>query len=427
MTQVSDITAEEHNPDVFIHTADLHLAPRNSSMMKRDAETGRLLRDLDMDAAFINAVDATLAETPLPSAFVIAGDIFDTYAGSPDAFITVVREFRRLIDHKIHVIAIAGNHDTPTNNLKTSMFTMLSSIPFDSSYIHLAYDEIKHIIVGNIEYVLLPHQVCLKGGFTAEDLKPSGNVPYSVLVVHGVAAGDPSLQQMDEAKEIPIAKWILDMPWTYIAFGHYHKPGWIPGYKYKAAYSGSLENTVISGPDVCMHRGPNYIDLSHAGTEDVRDIIEEPIRPIVNLKDIDLHAYDHELSASEVDDAIADAITNNKVKHAIVLLRVKNITRTTYKALPRRNWQSCDPSALFIRVVFEYAETMHTDVSTEEGTDSENDDAESQENTASDTLLPLNVEAENAVDSLVSSGTIPAKFRDKILAQIRTLIANENL
>lgn len=416
---------DTHDGESFIHVADLHLAIRSGSILKRDASTGRLERDMDMDRAFVASVDRTLKLSPLPSAYVIAGDIFDTYAGSPDAFVTVVREVRRLTDAGIAVIAIAGNHDTPTNALKTPMFCMLQSVFSDNDLVTLAYDGIERVTVGDIEYVLLPHKVCLDGGFDADDIRPSGDASHSVLVVHGVAAGDPSLRQMDEAKEIPIAKWILDLPWDYVAFGHYHKPGWIPGYTGKAAYSGSLENTVVSGPDVCMERGPALIDMRHAGTTDVSTQLRNPIRDIVRLHDISLGELDESEmpSATDLDGVIEDAVSSNQRHDAIVLLSVTGVPRSTYRALPRRNWQSCDPTALLVRVSFDFATERRV---MDEAVVDDADDSDVQDNGQADdnaTIRPLAVEAEDAVNRLVGGGSISAKYKDRVIGKLRELLA----
>jgi len=419
-------TDGEHDPLMFYHTADLHLAPRSGTILKRDATTGRLMRDLDMDAAFVQAVDKAVSALPMPSAFIVSGDIFDTYAGSPDAFVTVVREFRRLTDAGIAVIAIAGNHDTPTNALRTPMFAMLQSVFAGNRLVTLAYDRIVRVTVGDIEYVLLPHRVCLDGGFSEDDIRPSDDAPHSVLLVHGVAAGDPSLRQMDEAKEIPIAKWILDLGWDYVAFGHYHKPGWIPGYDGRASYSGSLENTVISGPDVCAVRGPMVVDMRKRGTDGFRVMSPITIRPIVNLPDITCLPADGDgasaPSATALDEQIADAISGNPVHGAIVLLRVRRVPRVTYKALPRRNWQACDETALFARVSFDFAEDGDI-VPQATGQDDADAGEDGQQDTGIAAIRPLPVEAEAAVDRLIADGTIPQRLRDAVMSEMRQLLA----
>ena len=344
------LRGNDTDPSMFIHTADLHLAPRSATISKRDPKTSRLIRDLDMENAFIRSVDATLSMSPLPSAYVVAGDIFDTYRGSSDAFLAVVKQFRRLRAAGIEVLSIAGNHHTPTNRLKTPMFEMLRGVFSNDEGTTLAYDDIEHRRVGDIEYVLLPHLRCLNGDFEEKDLAPTTDAGYAVLIVHGVAAGDPSLSQMDEVKEIPIAPWILDMGWDYIAFGHYHKPGWIHGREGKAAYSGSLENTVISGPDVCMRRGPVRVDMSKPATERF-DMLEQSVRDIVVLPDIDVTGS--EVNAEELDNQICELLLDSNIDGAIVRHTVRGVTRALLKSMSRRSFASVAPSALYIKTNFE--------------------------------------------------------------------------
>lgn len=433
--------ADGHDQSLFVHLADLHLAPRGSAILKRDSKSGRLVRDLDYDRALTNAVDDILAQSPLPAAVVIAGDIFDTFKGSPDAFLTVIRQIRRVVASGIAVIGIAGNHDTPTNQLKTSMFEMLKDAFAGEPLVALAYDTVIHASVGNTEFVLLPHRVCLTGTFAKSDLEPSDpSCDRSVLVVHGVAAGDPSLQQMDEAKEIPIARWILDMPWRYVAFGHFHKPGWIHGYVGKAAYCGSLENTVVSGPDVCMRRGPVYVNLDGMG-EGMCEMHEQPIRQIVTLSPLDVRELGEGITPSGLDDEIGHRIADNPIHEAIVLLKVTNVTRSLYKALPRRGFQQCDDTALFVRVTFEFAAEQGAygpsdKLQRDSGTNDEpmldedgnpiadaDDDAIDAGSNGQQVLLPLDKEAELALDALIANGTLSSSIRNGVLDELRSLLA----
>lgn len=411
----------EHDPRLFVHVADLHLAPRAASLPRRDRETGRLVRDLDMDRALVQAVDDVLGQDPLPSAFVIAGDVFDTWRGSIDAMLCVISQIRRLRAAGIEVIGIAGNHDTPNKQTSTSMFELLADAFAGDDGVELAYSSIVRKTVGDIEYVLLPHLACLLGELDEETLRPSPDAAHSVLVVHGVAAGDPSLRQMDEAKEIPIASWILDMGWDYIAFGHYHKPGWIDRYEGKASYCGSLENTVVSGPDVCMERGPVYVDLSVDGPGK-RVMHPLPIRSIVNLPAIELGADGIDPEPDEVDSLVAKAIAEGDTSGAIVRLTVRNIARSTYQALPRRSFGEEDPSALAIRVEWEFAapaptRTVVVDEETGEETVIEEPVGEDGQEGAGE-LLPLEKEAQTAVETLVANGTIPASKKDAVMSLV---------
>lgn len=415
------IGQREKDPYLFAHLADLHLAPRSGTITKRDAKTGRLVRDLDMTSALHLAIDDILAQDPLPSACVIAGDIFDTFQGSQDAIIDAAREFKRLRQAGIAIVAIAGNHDTPTQKQKTPAYVVLrhefSDIAEDDEA-YFAYDEIEHVRVGEVEYVLLPHNAACAGNFTEEDFRPRLGASKSVLVVHGIAAGDPSLAQMDEMKEIPIAKWILDMGWDYVAFGHYHKPGWIPGYKGRAAYCGSLENTVISGPDVCHTRGPVYVDVEKEGTD---KLVMHPqhIRPIIALPDIDVDGRD--VNAEELDREIAETILAADTDGCIVLHSIKNVPRSVVKTMSRRSFQAVNPEMLFIKTKIEYLAEVPkaVNLNTEE---SENDDAAAETDAegnpvevyADKNFKPLNVEISEALEGLISNGTIRESRRANV-------------
>lgn len=450
-------TGKKINQNLFVHVADLHLAPRSSSIAKRDPTTNRLIRDLDMDVAFEKSVDQALASDPLPCAYVIAGDIFDTYKGSPDAFRTCIKQFRRLTDAGIHVLAIAGNHDTPTNLLKTPMYAMLAevyggipdkpkvtpdaeavyddgddaqqpdiSLPVslaveatrsrgDDSLVDLSYSDIRHVRVGDIEFVLLPHIRCLNGDIEASDMTPVTDASHRVLVVHGVACGDPSLQQMDEQREVPIAKWILDMDWDYVAFGHYHKPGWIPGYRGKAAYSGSLENTVVSGPDVCMRRGPVFVDTEKSGT-DLYDQRLQHVRSITNLPDIDVTGLS--MKPDQLDDLIVDTIKSGDTDEAICRLTVKGVTKSLYKSLPRRSFNEIAPNALIVKVEFEFAPEVEDEAALEVPTVDGDENADSGDDGTfinSSEFLPLDAEMERAVDAMILKGEVADGLRDDVI------------
>ena len=411
----------EYNPNLFVHTADLHLAPRSATIVKRDPYTNRLVRDLDMSDAFERAVDDALTQDPLPSAFVIAGDIFDTNQGSQDAIIDAATQIKRLRDAGIEIIAIAGNHDTPTQRKKTPAFQVLKhefgDIAGDAG-VHLSYDEVDKVVVGNIEYVLVPHLVLMSGGITREDLQPEGGVEYSVLVVHGIAAGDLTFSQVDEMKEASVAPWIMDMPWDYVAFGHYHKPGWIPGYEGKAAYCGSLENTVISGPDVCHRRGPVYVDMSASGDSKFQMHPQE-IRRIVTLPDIDL--ADKDVNAEELDTMITELILDADVDGAIVLNTVHNIPKSVIKSMSRRSFQAVNPEMLFIKTRLEAAKELPAAVQMNR----HDDDSEAtgvEGKTSEDAFKPLAAEVKEALDYLCECGEIRESRKSDIADIIAALL-----
>ena len=224
------------------------------------------------------------------------------------------------------------------------------------------------------------------------------------------------------------------MDWSYVAFGHFHKPGWIPGYKGKAAYSGSLENTVISGPDVCHHRGPVFVDLEKNGTE-IYDMHEKPIRRIMSLPEIDITGQD--ISADELDKRITNLITTSDIENAIVIHKVKGITKSLYKTIPHRTFNHVSQAALYLRTDFEFAsDAFVLDAVKPEDTDEETDNIDGTEETSvqenetqevdpTQTFLPLDKEMELAVKQLVKTGRISANKEEKIKNVLLGLITSE--
>lgn len=412
-----------YSPTIFAHLADLHLAPRAAAVSKNDPITGRKIRDLDMTKAFTLAVDDIIAQDPRPSACVIAGDIFDTYDGSQDAIIDAAIQIKRLSNAGIEVVAIAGNHDTPTQRKKTPAYVVLKhefeDIAEDKN-VHLAYDTIEHVVVGDVEYVLLPHTPLASGAkLDLDALKPSTDAKYKVLVVHGVAEGDPAFRQMDEMKEVSIAPWIMEEDWDYVAFGHFHKPGWIPNYEGKAAYCGSLENTVISGPDVSKTRGPVYVDVTKKGKSKIT-MHPQPIRQIITLPDLDVNGTD--INAAELDKMIEELIQSNDLDDAIVLHTVKNVAKTVLRALTRRSWQAVNPKMLYIRTKFEAAkenagyivQKTDEDGNVIEEVVDENGNIVEDIIDPSEGFKPLSVEVYNKMEDLIKSGIIQEARKDAV-------------
>lgn len=407
----------------FAHLADLHLAKSPNEIRKIDPDTGRRVRDLDMTEAFETAVTDILEQDPRPAVCIIAGDIFDSYTATQDAIIDAAKQIKRLRNAGIEVIGIAGNHDTPTQRKRTPAFLVLKhefeEIAEDKG-VHLAYDEVMHIQIGDVEYVLLPHAVVSYSGFTPDDIEPTTNAKYKVLVVHGVAEGDKAFRQQGEIKEVPIAKWLMDKDWDYIAFGHFHVPGWIKGYEGKAAYCGSLENTVITGPDVCGARGPVYVDLTKNG-EDRMDMHTIPIRKIITLPTIEIEDGES-LTSLELDKMVEKQILDmdNELDGAIVHQNVTNVPIPVYKDMPRRQWLSANPNILYIRTNIikaqdsDYIAQLSDDENVEPEYDEDGNLIERIQS-GSRSFKPLATELNDQLEILIENGTIKESNKNAII------------
>ena len=168
------------------------------------------------------------------------------------------------------------------------------------------------------------------------------------------------------------------------------------------------------------------VDMRKRGTDGFRVMSPITIRPIVSLPDITCLPADGNgtsaPSATALDEQIADAISGNPAHGAIVLLRVRRVPRVTYKALPRRNWQACDETALFVRVSFDFAEDGDI-VPQATGQDDADAGDDEQQDAGIAAIRPLPVEAEASVDRLVADGTIPQRLRDTVMSELRQLLS----
>ena len=94
--------------------ADCHLNKVNFSSFK-DKESGTPYKSHDFMKAFKYMIDLNITDIK-PDLLVIAGDIFDTYDPSNDVRAFFNEQLSRLVEQKIPVIVLVGNHDICKKN-----------------------------------------------------------------------------------------------------------------------------------------------------------------------------------------------------------------------------------------------------------------------------------------------------------------------
>ena len=93
-------------PFSFVHAADLHLGY---------SQYGLEARREDFESAFTELVDKTIKLKP--DFLIIAGDLFHQARPSNATLENTIRNFRRLRDVGIQVLAVDGSHDSAPNNI----------------------------------------------------------------------------------------------------------------------------------------------------------------------------------------------------------------------------------------------------------------------------------------------------------------------
>lgn len=321
----------------IIHAADLHLDYKTKQVQRTTAD-GRNIRELDFFNVFQELVDIVIDQRP--DAFVIAGDLFDTPRPSNIVIKNTINQFNRLEEEGIPTIVQGGNHDTPQMRTTTSAFESLMEI--DYKYIHFIYHGIDRVIVGDTEFIVVPH-LSIADGFDPETLQPNyKDNKYSVLVLHGVADGSDIFKQVDESREMPLGSHILNMGHTYIALGHYHKRSKV---RENAWYAGSLENGSF-GPDVQNKKGGLSVDLSKVGKGYTPKLLEVSIRKIV-----DFGVYDAAGKTTEViEQEIEDMISEKDIEGALSRIKIINITKNIYNTIDKHHIKDMGKQALYFGV-----------------------------------------------------------------------------
>ena len=215
----------------FLHTSDLHIGKtvHEFSMLN---EQSHILRQI-IDIATAEKVDAV----------VIAGDVYDRSIPSTDA-VNILDDFlTTLIDRKIKVILISGNHDSPERVGFADRILEKQGL-FIGSTID---DELKEIVIedkyGKVNFVLLPFvkpavvnagnsqeavDILLeKSGYGRDSKKTGRNVLVTHFFVVGSKGEAPELSDSETSVNVGGLEQVsVDSfaSFDYVALGHIHKP-----------------------------------------------------------------------------------------------------------------------------------------------------------------------------------------------------------
>lgn len=267
----------------LLHTGDWHLG-RTIRGRSRAAEFDAVLREVT-DIAVAEGVDV----------FLVAGDIWDTMSPPPDADRLLYAALRRLVEAKIEVVLIAGNHDNPRRLAAFGQFADLlgvhvqshvrrwdagGTIRLERGGQRLCLAALPWVPEGralNAEEILGPEFESYQGyaefvggvyGQASHGFEDGAiNVFATHVFVDGskVATFDGSERRIHIGQTYAVAPSVLPGHAQYVALGHVHEPQVVLGAPNNAAtYSGSLLQ----------------LDFGEAGqTKVVRIVDLEPGRP----------------------------------------------------------------------------------------------------------------------------------------------------
>lgn len=329
------------------HLADVHLGFRQ---YERSNRAGANQREADVAEAFKRAVDGVLEARP--DMVLIAGDFFHSVRPTNQAIIHGFVQFQRLrhgLGGSVPIVLVAGDHDTPRSSETGQILGLFRALDVKLAPLEPAVFEFPGFAI-----TAVPKAACRKLG----EIRPKDGV-RNVLLIHGEARGKgcrphPDLPYLPRAhgdRDVPAET--LEVPWDYIALGHYHVCTRLNA---RAWYAGSLdyassdpwgdlrEQAALGQPG----KGWLLVELGD-GEPTVAFQAIQPPRRFLDLEPVDAEG----LAAADVDALIASRLAVPELDDACVRLIVRNIDRATQHALAHAAIRKAKARAVNLNVKYE--------------------------------------------------------------------------
>lgn len=289
----------------IVHISDTHVGYR---AYNRITQQGVNQREYDVLETFKQAV--IIAGELNPDIVVITGDLFHTIRPSN---YSLLRSYRLLnsLQRKREgkpLVLIAGNHETPRSSEAGCILALFENLPNTKAVFH----QIQTVKTEQASLLCIPS----RGLFEIERtvISPDPHAKVNILLIHGVLDG---LGGSEPA--IPVSRGkILSDDWDYIGMGDWHTHTKIANNAY---YAGSTDFTSSNIWEESYT--PKGIIEYETQTREMKFHPVQP-RTVIDLPVID--AYD--LTADEINEAMARNAENAGIDDAIVRQRVFNLTHS---------------------------------------------------------------------------------------------------
>ncbi len=328
-------------------------------------------REEDICHSFESAVDQIIKLKP---DFVLhAGDLFHTVRPTNRIINFAIRQILRIVNLQIPMVIISGNHDTPKQRAVGSVFSFFEVF---SPYLHLVYrNQYELIKLDQVAIHAIPHcldqedfskevaKVKIVGGWRTADGRQ--NSTFNILMLHGVVAGIPEFS-MGELAEQEITSSYLEMPFDYVALGHYHRYCKVES---KVYYAGSTER--ISMAELGQEKGFVEVEIetstvhSPQSTETSSPTISVKFHPVPTRDMIELVSINaRDLDQEEILMEIEKRVQVEDFEEKIVRLKVANIPEHIYNSLDFRKVAELKSKVFYFDLRFERKEEEAKDQST---------------------------------------------------------------
>lgn len=345
----------------FVHISDTHLGA--SGFSRKLSPSGYNQREEDICNSFQAAVDRIISLKP---DFVLhSGDLFHSVRPTNRIINFAIRQILRIVNLQIPMVIISGNHDTPKQRAVGSVFSFFEVL---STHLHLVYrNQYESIKLNRVIIHAIPHclnqedfgreMAKIKIVHSPQSMVHSQNRGFNILMLHGVVAGIPEFS-MGELAEQEIPSSYLEMPFDYVALGHYHRFCEISPRVY---YAGSTER--LSMAELGQEKGFVEIQINPDSEEGPPSTVRRPpqititfhkvpAREMIELPVIDARNLDQEQVLREIE----NRIQVNDISEKIVRLKLKDIPEHIYKSLDFREIAELKSKAFHFDLRFERKE-----------------------------------------------------------------------
>lgn len=328
-------------------------------------------REEDICHSFESSINQIIKIKP---DFVLhTGDLFHSVRPTNRIINFAIRQILRVVNLQIPMVIISGNHDTPKQRTVGSVFSFFEVF---SPYLHLVYrNQYELLKLDQVAIHAIPH--CLdQEDFSKEVAKvkivggpPSAdggqNSTFNILMLHGVVAGIPEFS-MGELAEQEIPSSYLEMPFDYVALGHYHRYCEVEP---KVYYAGSTER--LSMAELGQEKGFVEVEIETSTVHSPQSIETSPstinvkfhqvsAREMIELPFVEAQDLDQEQVLQEIEKRTEAA----DIAEKIVRLKVKNIPEHIYNSLDFRKVAELKSRAFHFDLRFEKKEEEGKDQST---------------------------------------------------------------
>ena len=250
----------------FVHVADVHLGYEQYNLSERRE---------DFDRAFTEVVDRTIELKP--NFMIISGDLFHHARPLNITLERAIRNFRRIRDAGIPILAVDGSHDSAPNVVTGTILNPLDSagliyyLPRHEG----ACWESDYCYVYGVPNFRTRDKTERRLPAFYENKKPTPRESSFNIFVFHMALDVPEITSIYPKMAAEASPNLIPDGFDYYAGGHIHVPIHVPFKNGTLAYSGSTET--VSYEDAYADKGFYYVEVNQNGDVEVNHIkLESP-------------------------------------------------------------------------------------------------------------------------------------------------------